>query len=217
MTTEEYPEQPIERVAEAIITPEDQTVPFGDGDTLAHYHLYQPMRETGSVDRMIEVIDYTEPMIDKTETENEYNQLKIARLAALVADMPDTLPLEERTRAWRHFISADWVHMYSDTYDVDRVITTVAREDTELGNEIRNVQNRVFEEKLTAFTKKTGEIPRFMRESLFSTSRSASRDDWLPQAMDGYDHVRKRYPDALPAYNTLVILAMSGHRSAIAV
>ena len=217
MTRPELPEpyNPLNpHLAAELIAPGDQWHPFGEDDALSHY-IYEPMREARSTDKIIELIDYTESTINTTETNNEDNQLKISRLAALVADLPEELPLEERTRAWRHLINADWVHLFGDTHDFDRVITTLAREDAAIGSEIRKVQRSVFEKKLAALNEKIGDDPRIPRladgKGLF-VPRYVNRNAWFEQAMGGYDPIRKNYPDELPLYNSLVVLSMSDHR-----
>ncbi len=206
MATKEQSQPFKQEFGQALIAPFDQTFPFGKEEPLSHY-IYEPMRETQSADMLIRLIDYAESIIETDDVNSEYNHLKILRLAALVADMPDSLPLEERTRAWRHLIGGDWVHMFGDMGELDRVIIDVADKDPELGDEIRKVQQSVFEEKSTTLEKVVGEderVPRFTFEG-FS----------LERAMEGYGTVQTHYPDVLPAYNTLVAISMSGHRMSV--
>jgi hypothetical protein len=202
--TRTQPPQISDHIAFELVAPLDAVRPFGAGEILSDY-LYRPMKDSGSADPMIGFIDYAERFIDTEYIDSQYNHTKILRIACLVQDIPEELPLDERARAWRHLLNADWVLMFGELNEIEGVIRRTAAKDPELGDEIRKIQFETFQAKATKLDELVGEderVPRFARDRQFD----------FGSAMDGYDVVRDEYPEALLTYNSLVVLAMSDHR-----
>lgn len=95
-----------------LIRPEIPYRPFGAEEPLAEY-LYRPTREAQSADTMIAFVDATEPMLDITDVDNELNQEKLARMMALVADVPIELGEVETLRLWKHVLESDWIFWFA--------------------------------------------------------------------------------------------------------
>ncbi len=191
-------------IALELVAPLDSIRPFGAKEMLSDY-LYRPMKDSASADVMIKFIDCAERFIDTEEIDSQFNQTKILRIACLVQDIPEELPLNERVRAWHHLLNSDWVRMFGDLNEMEGVISRTATRDPELGDQIRRVQFEIFQDKATKLDEIVGKdsrVPRLASDEGFA----------LEPAMDGYNVVREQYPEALLTYNALVALAMSSHR-----
>jgi hypothetical protein len=186
--------------AEELIAPFYQTQPLGEEERLTYY-IYRPMYETLSTDLMMQLIDYTGSILETEDINSEYNNLKIQRLIAIVADMPDAASVEKRGAVWQHLISSDWVHMYGNSRDLDRAVMNVTDREPELGDEIRKIQQSVLAEKRAAFAEAVhGDT---------QLSCLAEGNASLEEAMNAYHVVREHYPEALLGYNSMIVLAMS--------
>lgn len=195
-----------------LLFPETSYRPFGKGEPLSRY-LYDQMEMTQSADFMIAFIDDTESYISPHD--DETTQIVIERMAALIADMPDGVPEDERLRVWEHLFDSDWVHMHANKDQIERAIRSagVVRPsfiESRLG---------IIEKELPGYIGRIGERLQLVLNRKYEALRV--RED-LPSGMpdlpsishsskdtlDWYTELRQHCPDALPLYNSIVVLKM---------
>ncbi|RWZ78972.1 MAG: hypothetical protein EOT04_02570 [Candidatus Chaera renei] len=189
-----------DRLVYRLLCPNPNYRDCGSQDSLSGY-LYKPARERRSADAIIAFIDAAEGCIDKEDIDNALNHLKMQRLFAIVADMPIEIGTEERLRAWGYLLDSDWVSMFANPGDIDRMIGAVAFNDQAFAGAIYNRMKQVFTRKVTRFSTAVGfseEIPRL-----------SWRHFSLDEAIQGYGAVQAKHREYLPQYNAMVTLAMS--------
>lgn len=191
---------PKDRFVYELLCPNPSYRGYGSQDALSGY-LYKPARERRSADTIIAFIDAAEGFIDKEDTDNELNHLKMQRLFAIVADAPLEIGTEERLRAWEYLLDSDWVSMFANPGGIDRTIRAVALDNQAFAGAIYDRMKQVFTRKVMRFSTAVG----FSEEIPCLSWRCFSLDE----AMKGYGAVQAKHREHLLQYNAIATLAMS--------
>lgn len=195
-----------------LLVPEISYRPFGKGEPLSRY-LYDQMEETQSADVMIAFIDDTESYISPHD--DETTQIVIERMTALVADMPDSVPEDELLRVWEHLFDSDWVHMHANKDQIERAIRAagVVRPsliESYLGvgeRELPGYTGQIGKRLLLVLSRKYEALK--AREDLpvgMPSLRSISHSS--KDTLDRYTELHQHCPEAVPLYNSIVVLKM---------
>lgn len=187
-------------VAIALIAPDPPYLPFGANEPLSDY-LYRPMKEESSTDRMIAFVDTVEEFIQTengTGPANEFNEMKIQRMLALVGDMPQEIPESERLRAIKHVLDSDWVLNHAGIWDVRNFIHDQLNKNPDLDHQLRALIIELIDKKLAALLNdtRTSELVSGVSTGSFS----------IDMAMDTATAIREAAPDMSPLWDGLVQL-----------
>lgn len=187
----------IERV-HSLVNPDDQTWPFGRGDALSDY-LYRPTLKASTAEPLKVFIDTVKPMIDEMYIGDEYNELIIHRLIALIADVPEELPEEHRLAAWAYLLEQDWVHKADDHSPIGRYVRILAETDPEFAGKVQQIIAGVLETKLTQLNGIGNSAAETLKDNDF---------DMFP-VVEYYQFLSANHPRLVDVYNSAVALRMA--------
>lgn len=192
----------------ALIAPDPPYLPFGANEPLSDY-IYRPMRAESTADRMITFVDTVEKFIQtggSTDPSNEFNEMKIQRMLALVGDIPKEVPDSERLRAIEHVLGLDWVLNNAEIYGVRNFVQDQLNKNSDLDKRLRAIIMELIDKKLTLLLgdPRTSELVSEMSTGKFS----------VDMAMDTSTAIRKAAPDMAPTCDGLVqLLFLAGSYS----
>lgn len=184
----------------ALIAPDPPYTPFGADDPLS-VSIYRPMKAEGKADRMIAFVDAAEEFIQTgggTDPANEFNEMKIQRILALVGDIPEEIPDSERLRAIEHVLGLDWVLNNAEIWGVRNFIQDQLNKNSDLDKQLRAIIIELIDKKLAVLlgNPSTRELVSEMSTGKFS----------VDIAMDTSTAIRKAAPDMAPVCDGLVQL-----------
>lgn len=187
-------------IAIALIAPDPPYLPFGANEPLSDY-IYRPMRVESTADRMIAFVDTVEKFIQTlggTDPANEFNEMKIQRMLALVGDIPEEIPDSERLRAIEHVLGLDWVLNNAEIWGVRNFIQDQLNKNSDLDKQLRAIIIELIDKKLAVLLgdPRTSELVSEMSTGKFS----------VDIAMDTSTAIRKAAPDMAPTCDGLVQL-----------
>ncbi|MBI3494718.1 hypothetical protein HY004_01915 [Candidatus Saccharibacteria bacterium] len=191
-----------DNVVMALIAPDPPYTPFGADDSLS-ISVYRPMKAEGSADKMIAFVDAVEEFIQTgggTDPANEFNEMKIQRVLALVGDIPEEIPDSERLRAIKHVLDLDWVLNHAGILEVSSFIQNYLRKYPDQDESLKAAITDLIDKKLAVLLDdlRTRELVSGISEGSFS----------VDTAMEIATAIRETAPDVLPVYDGLVQLLL---------
>lgn len=184
----------------ALIAPDPPYTPFGADDSLS-ISVYRPMKAEGKADKIIAFVDAAEEFIqteDGTGPANEFNEMKIQRILALVGDTPEEIPESERLRAIKHVLDLNWVLNYAGILEVRNFIQYQLNKNPDLDQQLRAVITELIDKKLATLSSdsRTSELVSGISAGSFS----------IDTAMETAAAIRDAAPDMSDVFDGLIQL-----------
>jgi hypothetical protein len=185
----------------ALVNPDVAYRPFGRQEPLSDY-LYRQFQATGRADTITGFIDAVEPFINKEDggVIEEYNEMKIRRMTALIADIPKEVPVATRMVAWEHLLSSDWVHQFGDPEIIIGAVSRMGRENPFMGRLVTASFDRLMQAKAAN-----------VQQAVAWSNRQPvplQPDFDIHAALNEMAEVGKSHSEGLPAYHSLLSLGL---------
>ncbi len=182
-----------------IIIPEHESTHAGSDDALTHY-FYRKAAE-GEPEALLAAVYETSSLLtygqDGWPQIEEVNELKIARLLAMIADMPSEIDAAVRFDVWEAALNADWLHWSErDGEILAGALRRLSENDAAHLSSVACAVERAIEVKKKILKEKTD-----YNKEVVETIKEIS--------LEGYDFIRDNYPKLLMLYNSLFMLSIA--------